>query len=369
MVTSAIIFFFILFFGGNYAIYKTVIYAFSITDITVLWWLKVIFIVLMISFPTLQMLAQQWFSPVTKFLYTVSAVWLGTLFWLCLAVIIFFATYGIAHYVALEINLLLIAKILIIGALAISAYGIFHSYQIKIKTTNLFLDDLPEFWENKRVVLFSDSHFGNIKGETFSKKLVRTINQQKPDIVLIAGDVFDGPPLDIQKVTDPFRSLSTAYGAYFAPGNHEEYGDEINFLKSLQEVGIHVLSDKKEVVEGLQIIGVNYSSTKTSDQQREVLNRLLVDKNQTSILIKHEPSHIEIAEEFTIDLQVSGHTHKGQIFPLSFLTKMTYGKFYYGLNVLENTQVYTTSGVGSWGPPQRIGTDAEIIVMKLKKSL
>lgn len=205
-----------------------------------------------------------------------------------------------------------------------------------------------------------------MRGGRFAKKIVNVVNEQRPDLVLIPGDFFDGPPLDIESVTRPMQDISSTYGTYFAPGNHEEYGDESLFLSSLEESGIYVLNNQVQSVEGLQIVGIDYSGTKTPEQQSIVLSDLSLDENKPSILVKHEPSNIEIAQAFNIDLQVSGHTHKGQMFPLSIFTHMQYGKFHYGLNNLGKTQVYTTSGVGTWGPPQRIGTDAEIVVIDLK---
>lgn len=380
MITSAITFFLLLFLGGNYAIYKTIVYAFSISNSSTLLWLRIVLTVLMFSFPVIQIFIMRKFSTITQILYTGSAIWLGTLFWLCIATVIFWFIYGIVSLLAPQlvhqfnfipqfstsIALTILAQILLILAIGISAYGVFHSFRIKVKTATVTLANLPSAWQNKKIVLFSDSHFGNVRNANFSKRLVSSINKQKPDLVLVAGDFFDGTPLDTKKVTEPFQDISSKYGVYLAPGNHEEYGDETNFINSLESANVHVLNNQKEIVNGLQIIGINYSDTKKPEQERSVLEKLAIDKSQASILIKHEPANIDVAEEFNIRLQVSGHTHKGQMFPLSLLTKKIYKKFYYGLNTLNQTQVYTTSGVGTWGPPQRIGTDSEIVVIKLK---
>ncbi len=185
MIIAVVIFSLTIFLGGNYAIYFTVVHAFSITDSATLLWLKITFIILMISFPALQFLASQSFSLITKILYTASSVWLGVLFWLSLAIILYWITYGIISLVAPGTDISLVARIFIIGVLCINIYGVYHSFQIQVKNRTIVIEQLPNAWEGKRVILFSDSHFGDIRGARFSKKIVRAINEEKPDIVLI----------------------------------------------------------------------------------------------------------------------------------------------------------------------------------------
>jgi len=143
MIVAAVIFFFLIFFGGNYAIYRTVVYAFSLTDSTVLLSLKIIFIVLMVSFPMMQFFASTNFSLITRVLYVGSSIWLGTLFWLSLATIFFWSVYGVMHVVVPSLNILMVAKLLLIGALCTSAYGVWHSFQIQVKSETIEIANLP----------------------------------------------------------------------------------------------------------------------------------------------------------------------------------------------------------------------------------
>jgi predicted MPP superfamily phosphohydrolase len=366
MFIAATVSFFIVFLGGNYAIYKMIAHAFSGVGGIDSIWAKIIFFSLALSFPFVSLFTSQSFTVIGRLFYTGSAVWLGTLHWLFLATIIFWIIYGCVTLISPGTNIVIIAKILVALAFIVSAYGVWHSSQIKVKTSTVFLENLPVVWEDRKIVLFADTHFGNIRSVSFAEKIVSLVNEQNPDMVLIPGDFFDGTPLRADDVAYPFQNIVANYGTYFAPGNHEEYGDEKQFLESLNSAGVHVLSNEKKVVEGLQVIGVTYTDTKTPESQQNILESLSIDPEAVSILIKHEPANIAIPEEFSIDLQVSGHAHKGQVFPLSYITKRIYGKFFYGLHRQNNTQVYTTSGVGAWGPPQRVGTDSEIVVIQLK---
>lgn len=351
---------------GHYFVYKTIVYSFRITSLTTLVWLKYILLALSISFILASLVTFFKFSLLGKFFYTLAAVWLGTLYWLVLASVLIWIMLGFLQLIALNIDARIIAKVLIMLAFLISFYGVWNSYQVKIINTDIEIADLPAKWENKKVILISDTHFGNIRNVSFSKKITKLINDQRPDIVLIAGDFFDGTPVNIDQVLQPFNAVNSVQGVYFAPGNHEEMNKKISFIDSFKKTKIQVLNNKKIDINGLQVIGVDYSSTITPEDQRMIFGELAIDRDQPSILIRHVPTNTELAAEYQIDLQVSGHTHKGQIFPLNYLTKSVYGRFHYGLSSLKGTQVYTTSGVGTWGPPQRVGTFSEIIVITLK---
>lgn len=354
--------------AGNYAIYRMFVYAFDWVNYPGLVYIKTLFIVLALSFIVITFITSKSYSPIGKIFYTGSAIWIGTLHWLFLATIVFGIIYIIVSFISPGTNITIIAKVLILVSFGISIYGVWHSYQIKTKETVVALDNLPDLWNGKKIVLFSDTHFGNIRSVGFAKKLVSKINTEEPDMVLVAGDFFDGSPMEINKITNVFKDIKSTYGVYFAPGNHEEYGNKEKFIESLSNANIHVLNNQKDIVDGLQVVGINYSSTKGPNNQEQVLRSLDIDSGVASILIKHEPANIDIAEKFSIGLQVSGHTHKGQAFPLNYLTKSVYRKFFYGLSRQGGTQVYTTSGVGTWGPPQRVGTDSEIVIIKLIKS-
>jgi hypothetical protein len=192
------------------------------------------------------------------------------------------------------------------------------------------------------------------------------LKQISPDILFIGGDLFDGP--SSEETLDNvllFRNLAVPIGMHFVTGNHESYGKSELFLKKISEAGIRILNNEKVIIDGLQIIGVDFASTAKKEDFKKVLADLQIDRNMPSILLKHEPRYIDIAEQAGIAFQISGHTHKGQQWPLEYFKRIIYGRFIYGLNRLRNIQVYTSSGTGTWGPPMRVGTDCEIVVFYL----
>ena len=350
-------------FLGHYLVYKTVVRFFGVTDAGHLWWIKVVFVVLSISFLLASIVTYKFYGPIGRIFYTASAVWLGTLYWLFFASVLSWVVFGLAKLVTPGIDVSSVAMGLVILALLTSAYGVWNSYQTKIRQVTVKLNNLPEQWKGRKAVLVADTHLGNVRNVGFSEKVAKLVEAQKPDIVLIPGDFYDGPPTDFAATAMPFGKIKSTFGTYFAPGNHEEFGNSNPLLSALSNAGVHVLNDQMEVVDGLQIIGVGYGSTARAETQHQILENLNIDINVASILIKHAPTHIDVAEREGITFQVSGHTHLGQVYPMKYITQAVYGQFYYGLKKLNTTQVLTTSGVGTWGPPQRVGTSSEIVVI------
>lgn len=117
-------------------------------------------------------------------------------------------------------------------------------------------------------------------------------------------------------------------------------------------------------IDGLQIIGVDYYNASDRKQFSEILSKLAIDSARPAILLKHEPKDIDVARDAGISLQISGHTHRGQLWPFEYMATLVYKGFSYGLKSLGTMQVYVSSGVGTWGPPMRVGTDGEIVVFK-----
>ncbi len=131
----------------------------------------------------------------------------------------------------------------------------------------------------------------------------------------------------------------------------------------LRGAGIRVLKSEKVIVDGLQILGVQYSHTVEPNFFRSVLENAKLDRNRASVMISHVPHHLEIPEAFGVSLQLSGHTHGGQVIPFSWITWRIFGEYTYGLKRFREMLVYTSFGAGTWGPPLRVGTHAEIVLI------
>jgi hypothetical protein len=184
-----------------------------------------------------------------------------------------------------------------------------------------------------------------------------------PHIILIAGDLFDGSKANAARLASPLFSLQPPHGIYFSGGNHEDFGEPDVYEAALIGGGIRVLHNQRADVDGLQVIGVSYADSTRPMQLRSFLEGLHLNGGPASILLNHVPSRLPIAEVAGVSLQVSGHTHGGQMFPFTWITRRAFGKYTYGLHRYGKLQVLTSSGAGTWGPPMRVGTAPEVVLI------
>ncbi len=293
-------------------------------------------------------------------------LYLGTGHFLVLASLGYWTLQVFNDSAELHLPTLAIGRWLILLALFISAYGVWKSYQTKIARYQIKIKNLPQAWSGKKIVMFADVHLGNIRGINFINTTVDLVKNEKPDLVLIPGDYFDGPPADLEALAVPLAKIKAKHGVFFCDGNHEEFKHNVPFVHALKKAGVVVLNNDFVEINGLQIIGVDYRSTRGVRHLRKVLKAIDFDRDKPSILMKHVPSGFKAANEAHVNLMVSGHTHMGQVFPFNLLTKILFRGYEYGLTPYKNMQVLTTVGVGTWGPPQRVGTHSEIVSIVLQ---
>jgi predicted MPP superfamily phosphohydrolase len=342
---------------AHWLIYATTVRVWGLQGSRYLPMVKLSTVILCFSFVGLSVLNMRIYTLVGSWLYTASAVWLGTVLWLTIASILALAVFSFSPTTS---------KALIILALLVSTYGVIHGSTITTKTYSVAIPNLPEAWVNKKVALIADTHLGSVRGHRFTKKVVEKINAENPDAVFIAGDFYDGPPAPYKKLAEPLSKLTASKGIFFANGNHEEFQFSTKVYEdAISQANVTVLSDAMTVVDGLQIIGVNYRTTNDVEQATKTLASIGINPSIPSILIKHSPVAVEAVRDAGISLQVSGHTHRGQVWPMSLLVNRIYKQFAYGQHVTGGTTVITTSGAGTWGPPQRIGTNNEIVIITL----
>ena len=196
--------------------------------------------------------------------------------------------------------------------------------------------------------------------------MVRTILQEKPDAIFIAGDLYDGTAIDAGRAAEPLSQLTAPHGVYFVAGNHEQFGDDSKYLKAIAAAGVRVLTNEKVEVEGLQIVGVPYRHATHDRHFASVLEGVRLDRDRASILLTHAPDRPGIAEAAGVSLQLSGHTHLGQFLPWSWMARRIYRQFVYGLSRIGRMQVFTSSGAGTWGPPLRLGSNPEIVMLEFE---
>jgi predicted MPP superfamily phosphohydrolase len=190
--------------------------------------------------------------------------------------------------------------------------------------------------------------------------------RENPDAVFLAGDLYDGTAIDAAKAAEPLRGLQAPQGTYFVAGNHEQFGDDSQYLQAVSNAGVRVLHNEKVEADQLQIVGVPYNHATQDEHFRSVLRKIGVDRNRASILLTHAPDRPHIAEREGISLQVSGHTHVGQFFPWTWMARRIYRQFVYGLSRIGKMLIYTSSGAGTWGPPLRLGSSPEIVLLQFE---
>jgi len=254
--------------------------------------------------------------------------------------------------------------------LALTLVGFIHMRYFRVKTMDIMIDKRANGMETMNIVVLADIHVGPFLHNPRLEKIVQTINSLNPDLVLIPGDIVNEEtlPSELEKMTATFRKIRSRYGVFASTGNHEYFSGIEKSLAYLKKSGFTVLQDEAVAVNAsLVIAGRINSSYIAGTERRKPLTEILrgVDMNLPVILLDHQPVHLEESRAAGVDLQVSGHTHGGGIFPFTLINDRLY-EIGRGYGRKGKTQYYVTSGVGIWEPPARIGTTAEIVLMKVK---
>jgi len=319
---------------------------------------------LSVSFVTASLLGMRFSNPLVRVFYAASATWLGFLIYFVLGSFACWAIDLVARMagIALDPRRLLYATFSL--AVVVGLYGIVNASWIRVTRITIPLPNLPASWHGKVAALVSDLHLGNVRNRGFARRVSATLSRLRPDVVFIAGDLYDGAAANLDRLAEPLGAPSFPLGAYYIAGNHEEFRDHTPYLKAVRGAGIRVLDDEKAVIDGLQVIGVHYRDSIEPHRFRSILRQANLDPERPSLLLTHAPNHLEIAEAEGIALELCGHTHAGQLFPFRWLPARLYGPYVYGLNRMGRLSVYTSSGVGTWGPPLRVGTRPEIVLIR-----
>jgi predicted MPP superfamily phosphohydrolase len=320
---------------------------------------------LSISFVAASVLAFRYTNPVVRALYKVAAIWLGLLSFLFLAAVASWIVFGVGRLVGWDVNFHRTAEVLFGAAILTGLYGVFNASWTRITRATVRLTNLPEAWRGRTAALISDLHLGHVRNGSFLRRVVAQVLREEPDAIFIAGDLYDGTAIDAERAAEPLGELTAPHGVYFVAGNHEQFGDDSKYLHAIAAAGVRVLSNEKVEVDGLQILGVPYKNA-AGGKLASALDSIGLDRERASILLVHAPDHPEIAEAAGVSLQLSGHTHLGQFVPWSWMARRVYRQFVYGLSRIGKMQVFTSSGAGTWGPPLRLGSNPEIVMLQFE---
>ena len=329
-------------------------------------WLRIVLGILSVSFLVASLLAWRYTGAAVRAIYKVAAVWLGLLSFLFIAAVISWLAFGVTWAAGLHANFHLIVEVLFGTAAAAGIYALFNASWTRITRTTVRLANLPEAWRGRKAALISDLHLGHVRNGRFLRRIVAEVLNEKPDAVFIAGDLYDGTAIDAKRAAQPLGQLTAPHGVYFVAGNHEQFGDDSKYLHAVESAGVRVLRNEKVEADGLQIIGVPYRDASRLTRFASVLKGLGLDRRRASILLTHAPDHPQVAEQAGVSLQLSGHTHLGQFIPWSWMARRIYRQFVYGLSRIGKMLVFTSSGVGTWGPPLRLGSNPEIVILQFE---
>lgn len=247
--------------------------------------------------------------------------------------------------------------------LTIFIAGNIHYHNKQRQEINLTTDKQLE--RPLKIVMLSDLHAGFHNRRAEIGRWVKMINAEQPDLILIAGDLIDGKirPLKAQCTAEELKCLNAPTVACL--GNHEYIADIDKSLDLLEQTGIRILRDDTVSIAGVTIVGRDDRSNRSRKSIKQLMQG--VDKHSYTILLDHQPYHLEEAEQNGVDLQLSGHTHRGQVWPLNWVTRKMY-ECDYGQHKRGKTDYYVSSGMGIWGGKFRIGTDSEYAVITVTPS-
>jgi hypothetical protein len=254
------------------------------------------------------------------------------------------------------------------AALFVVVYGFFEARKIRTEYISIPTNKISADVGRARIAQISDVHLGLIVGEERLRTIIQAVQQAKPDILVSTGDLVDAQLDNIDKLADLLKTVDTKYGKFAVTGNHEFYAGLERSLKITEMAGFTVLRGRSMVIPGLiTIAGVDDEAVRgwlKGDSTEE--NKLCseIDNSQFTVLLKHRPV-IYKGSLCSYDLQLSGHTHKGQIFPFGLITRLFFEKYYGFFDFKNGTYMYVSRGSGTWGPPIRFLAPPEVTIIDL----
>ncbi|MFJ5835626.1 metallophosphoesterase [Streptomyces shenzhenensis] len=250
-----------------------------------------------------------------------------------------------------------------VATVGYGTYGVLRGPQVKRVTVPLA--KLPRSAHGFRIAVVSDIHLSPVLGRGFAQRVVDTINATQPDLIAVVGDLVDGSVPDLGPAAAPLAQLSARHGTYFVTGNHEYFSGAEQWVEEVRRLGLRPLENARTELPGFDLAGVNDVQGESEGQGPD-FGRALGDRDpaRACVLLAHQPVQIHEAVRHGVDLQLSGHTHGGQLWPGSLVAAAA-NPTVAGLERYGDTQLYVSRGAGAWGPPTRVGAPSDITVVEL----
>ena len=337
-----------------------------------------IFMILMVVAPIVVRISERHgYETLARGLAYIGFTWMGLIF-IFISVSFFFDIYRLLHFLAgmltrspledFTLSLRNFCTLAILFSFAVVIYGYFEALHIRTEHVTVKTSKIPEKIGRFRVVQISDIHLGLIVGKSRLKRILRQVKDARPDILVSTGDLVDGQMDDLEALTDMFQKISAKYGKFAVTGNHEFYAGIDQALAFTEKAGFTILRGEGLTVSNLlNVAGVDDPARKRYGPDREASEKALLEKmprEKFTLFLKHQPV-ISSESLGMFDLQLSGHTHKGQIFPFNLVTKLYY-PMHTGLSKINgNALLYVSRGSGTWGPPVRFLSPPEVTVIDI----
>ncbi|MGX1271925.1 metallophosphoesterase [Streptomyces phaeoluteigriseus] len=249
------------------------------------------------------------------------------------------------------------------GTVGYGTYGVLRGPQVKRVTVPLA--KLPRAAHGYRIAVVSDIHLSPVLGRGFAQRVVDTINGTQPDLIAVVGDLVDGSVKDLGPAAAPLAQLKARHGSYFVTGNHEYFSGAEEWVEEVRRLGLLPLENARTELPWFDLAGVNDVAGESEGQGPDFTKALGGrDTARACVLLAHQPVQIDDAVEHGVDLQLSGHTHGGQLWPGNLLAAAA-NPTVAGLERYGDTQLYVSRGAGAWGPPTRVGAPSDITVIEL----
>ncbi|QKZ19283.1 metallophosphoesterase [Streptomyces chartreusis] len=250
-----------------------------------------------------------------------------------------------------------------VGTVGYGTYGVLRGP--KVKRVTVPLAKLPRAAHGYRIAVVSDVHLGPVLGRGFTQKVVDTINGTQPDLIAVVGDLVDGSVKDLGPAAAPLAGLRARHGAYFVTGNHEYFSGAEQWIEEVRRLGLRPLENARTELPHFDLAGVNDVAGESEGQGPDFAKALGDrDRARACVLLAHQPVQIHDAVDHGVDLQLSGHTHGGQLWPGNLVAGLA-NPTLAGLERYGDTQLYVSRGAGAWGPPTRVGAESDITVIEL----
>ncbi|MGA5191772.1 metallophosphoesterase [Streptomyces exfoliatus] len=250
------------------------------------------------------------------------------------------------------------------GTVGYGAYGVLRGPRIKRVTVPLA--KVPRAAHGYRIAVVSDIHLGPILGRAHTQRIVDAINSTQPDLIAVVGDLVDGTVENLGPAAEPLARLRARHGSFFVTGNHEYFSGADAWVDHVRELGLRPLRNERlEIAAGFDLAGVDDIAGESEGQGPDFVRALGDrDRARAAVLLAHQPIVVHDAVRHGVDLQLSGHTHGGQLWPGNYLAELA-NPTVAGLERYGDTQLYVSRGAGAWGPPVRVGAPSDITLVQL----